>query len=365
MKGFKFGRIFGIDLVIDASWIIIALLITTSLFAEFSSQDPNQSGRVVGLAAVLGALLFFGSVLVHELSHSVVALRRGIPVRRIRLFIFGGVSEIEQEAASPQDEFAITIVGPLSSLLLAAGFWGLDQLFSSAGGPMGQLLGLLAFINLALGLFNLVPGFPLDGGRVLRSLVWRVSGDFRLATRVASTAGRVVGALLALGGLFLLIARSEAVGLWYMAIGWFLYQAARVGGVFGVAREDLAGVRVADLMSPVRMAVPAAITVARLREDYLIGSAVHLPAIPVVDGGRVRGLVRMADVGRVAAPEQTLVADVMTPLGPADVVEVDAAIGELLPRFIDVSNVKLVVDDGRAVGVVAARDVLALVSRQG
>jgi len=138
VKGFKVGRVFGIDLVIDASWLVIAGLITTSLFIEFSTQDPNRSGRVVGLAAVVGSLLFFGSVLVHELSHSVVARRRGISVRRIRLFIFGGVSEIEQEAATPQDEFVISVVGPVSSLLLAAGFWGLDKALPSIDDPFGQ-----------------------------------------------------------------------------------------------------------------------------------------------------------------------------------------------------------------------------------
>ncbi|MDH3731482.1 MAG: site-2 protease family protein [Acidimicrobiia bacterium] len=364
MKGFKVGRVLGIDLVIDPSWLIIAGLITTSLFIEFSTQDPNRSGRVVGLAAIVGSALFFGSVLVHELSHSVVARRRGIPVRRIRLFIFGGVSEIEQEAATPQDEFVISVVGPVSSLLLAAAFWGLDRALPSIDDPFGQLLGLLAFVNLALGLFNLVPGFPLDGGRVLRSAVWRASGDFRKATRVAATSGRVVGGLLAAGGAYLLFISGEPVGLWYLAIGWFLYQAARVGGVFGVARQDLAEVRVADLMVPVRLAAPAGITIETLLEDYLIGAAVHLPALPVADGGRVRGLVRFPDADAVTDRAATTVADIMAPIGPDDVVAAEAAIGELLPRFVNADAVKLVVAEGRVVGVLAAREVLALVARQ-
>ncbi|MEE8330957.1 MAG: site-2 protease family protein [Acidimicrobiia bacterium] len=364
MKGFKVGRILGIDLVIDPSWLVIAGLITTSLFIEFSTQDPNRSGRVVGLAAVVGSLLFFGSVLVHELSHSVVARRRGISVRRIRLFIFGGVSEIEQEAATPQDEFVISVVGPVSSLLLAAGFWGLDRALPSIDDPFGQLLGLLAFVNLALGLFNLVPGFPLDGGRVLRSAVWKATGDFRRATTVAATSGRIVGALLATGGAYLLFIRGEPVGLWYLAIGWFLYQAARVGGVFGVARQDLAEVRVADLMVAVRQAAPTTITVQALLENYLVGAAAHLPAMPVVHRGRVRGLIRPADAAAVASPATTTVDQIMTPIGPDDVVPAGAAIGELLPRFVNANAVKLVTSEGRAVGVLAARDVLELVARQ-
>jgi Zn-dependent protease len=361
VKGLRLGRLFGIELVVDFSWLIIAGLITASLFVEFSTQDPNRSGRQVMVVSVVGALAFFGSVLVHELSHSMVARRRGIGVRRIRLFIFGGVSEIEQEAATPQDEFVIAIVGPVSSLVLAAMFWGLDT-WLTVEGLTGQLLRLLAFVNLALGLFNLVPGFPLDGGRVLRSVVWRVSGDFALATRVAAMSGRIVGGLLAAAGAYLLIVAGEAVGLWYLAIGWFLYQAAKLGGVFGVARHDLAGVKVGDVMTPVRVAVPAAVTVDRFGTDYLVGAAVHLPALPVVDGGRVRGLVRFADVE--GAEPSTTVAEIMTPVGPEDVVDGDQPLGELLPRFIDANAVKLVVVGGRVVGLLAARDVLAMVARR-
>lgn len=363
MRGLRLGRLFGIELVVDFSWLVIAGLITASLFVEFSTQDPNRSGRLVMLVSVVGALAFFGSVLVHELSHSMVARRRGIGVRRIRLFIFGGVSEIEQEAATPQDEFVITIVGPASSLALAAVFWALDT-WLGVTGLIGQLLGLLAFVNLALGLFNLVPGFPLDGGRVLRSIVWRVTGDFVLATRVAAMAGRIVGGLLAIGGAYLLVIAGDAVGLWYLAIGWFLYQAARLGGVFGVARQDLADVKVSDVMKPVRVAVPAAVTVEQFLTDYLLGTAVHLPALPVADGGRVRGLVRFADVDGIESPEVTTVADVMTPVGPDDVVDGDQPLGELLPRFIDPDAVRLVVVAGRVVGLLAARDVLALVTRR-
>jgi Zn-dependent protease len=363
VKGLRLGRIFGIELVVDFSWLIIAGLITASLFVEFSTQDPNRSGRLVMIVSVVGALAFFGSVLVHELSHSVVAKRRGIRVRRIRLFIFGGVSEIEQEAATPQDEFLITIVGPASSLLLAAVFWALDS-WLGVRGLAGQLLGLLAFVNLALGLFNLVPGFPLDGGRVLRSILWRVTGDFALATRVAAMSGRIVGGLLAAGGVYLMVVPGEAVGLWYVAIGWFLYQAARLGGVFGVARQDLADVKVSDVMKPVRVAVPAAVTVERFLSDYLIGAAVHLPALPVVDGGRVRGLVRFADVEGVETPAAVTVADIMRPVGPDDVVDGAQPLGELLPRFIDATAVKLVVVGGRVVGLLAARDVLAMVTRR-
>jgi hypothetical protein len=197
---------------------------------------------------------------------------------------------------------------------------------------------------------------------VLRSVVWRVSGDFALATRVAAMSGRIVGGLLAAAGAYLLIVAGEAVGLWYLAIGWFLYQAAKLGGVFGVARHDLAGVKVGDVMTPVRVAVPAAVTVDRFGTDYLVGAAVHLPALPVVDGGRVRGLVRFADVE--GAEPSTTVAEIMTPVGPEDVVDGDQPLGELLPRFIDANAVKLVVVGGRVVGLLAARDVLAMVARR-
>lgn len=354
MKGFRLGRIFGIEIVIDPSWIVIAALITFSLYIEFRSINADTPGAVIGTVAAASALLFFGSVLVHELSHSLVAIRRGTKVRRIRLFIFGGVSEIESEATTPQDEFAITAAGPGSSFALAAVFFGLDWALGS--GLFSQVVGLLAVVNLALGIFNLLPGFPLDGGRLLRSLVWRVTGDFAKGTRIAVTGGKLVAAGLAGIGLYVLAFFSSPAGLWWVAIAWFLYQAAAASGIDLEQRALLRDITAGEMMTPTPVAVDAGIDLNQLFDGYLVGG--RSATFPVVDGGRVRGLVALAQVTGVPRSEwgDRTVRSVMVTLGPDDIVDAEAPVQDFLPRFIERTRRLAVVREGRMVGVLTRVD---------
>jgi Zn-dependent protease/CBS domain-containing protein len=355
VKGFRLGRIFGVEIVIDPSWIVIAALITFSLYVEFRSINAETSAATIGAVAAGSALLFFGSVLVHELSHSIVAIRRGTKVRRIRLFIFGGVSEIETEATTPQDEFAITAAGPGSSFALAAVFFGLD--WAVGTGLFSQVVGLLAVVNLALGIFNLLPGFPLDGGRLLRSLVWRITGDFAKGTRIAVAGGKLVAATLAAVGLYVLAFLGSPAGLWWVAIAWFLYQAAAASGVDLQQRAMLRDITAGEMMSPTPVSVDADIDLDQLFDDYLVGG--RSATFPVVDAGRVRGLVALAQVTAVPRPEwgKRTVRSVMVTLGPDDVVDADAPVKDFLPRFARSGRRLAVVRDGRMVGVVSRVDI--------
>ena len=196
----RVGRIVGIEIRVDSSWVVIALLITYSMYLRFSFLYKDLStGAAVGIA-ILAAVLFFGSVLVHELAHALVSRARGIRVQDITLFLFGGATRARVESRGPRDEFLIAAVGPLTSGLVAGLFWIVDVFARGAlPGSLIGMFGYLAWVNLLLAGFNLIPGFPLDGGRLLRSLVWRATGSFRQATRIASLAGQAVGWLLVAG----------------------------------------------------------------------------------------------------------------------------------------------------------------------
>ncbi len=224
----RVGRIAGIEVRVDSSWVVVALLITYSMYLRASTLYPELSG---GGAVVLGigaTVLFFGSVLVHELAHALVSQARGIRVQDITLFLFGGATRAKVESRGPGDEFLIALVGPLTSGLLAALF-GIVAGFGSdvLSRPLAGTFGYLAWTNLLLAAFNLVPGFPLDGGRLLRSAIWKATGSLARATRVASVAGQGVGWLLVAAGVAWLLAGDLAGGIWFAFIGWFLVQAAR------------------------------------------------------------------------------------------------------------------------------------------
>ena len=222
----RIGRLFGIPIEVNASWVIIFLLLTYLLSQQFEDVGLGWSAVQRWLVAVLMVVLFFLSVLAHELSHSVLARRRGIPVRGITLFIFGGVSRLARQPERPMTEFAVAVVGPLTSLGLAAVSGALWYWLDLGDSTLGVVLFLLAWSNLCLGVFNILPGFPLDGGRVLRAAIWALTGDYSKATRVATRAGQVIGCLTVAGGLTLAVLVDLFDGLWIALIGGFLFSVA-------------------------------------------------------------------------------------------------------------------------------------------
>lgn len=247
----RVGRILGIDLRIEASWFFIAVLVSYFFFLQFRTVFGGLSAGAAAMLALSAALLFFGSVLIHELAHAVVARRRGIEVEGITLFLFGGATHARVESRGAGDELLVSAVGPLTSLGLAGVFWAARALLVDVL-PLEMVLviGFLGWINLVLAVFNLLPGFPLDGGRILRALVWKATGNLSRATRIAAAGGQVVGYLMIMGGGLLALTGGLISGIWLAAIGWFLARSARASYEEQRIRMLLERVEASDVMVP-------------------------------------------------------------------------------------------------------------------
>jgi Zn-dependent protease/CBS domain-containing protein len=293
----RLGRVWGIPIGLHPSWFLVFVLVTWSLASGyFPAEYPNLSAPAHWLLGAATSLLFFGSVLAHELGHSLVALRYQIPVRNITLFIFGGIAQIAREPRTPGVEFRIAIAGPLTSLGLAGlfgGLWLLDQ-----GNPYLAAPSMwLARINLMLSLFNLIPGFPLDGGRVLRALVWKIAGSFRKATQVAASAGQLVAFGFIGIGLFTVLGGNLFNGLWLVFIGWFLQNAAAATYAQSDLQQSLRGVTVGQVMTHDCPLVSAQLPLDQLVEDHILTGGRQ--CFLVADASRLLGILTLRDVSAV------------------------------------------------------------------
>ncbi|HSJ35487.1 MAG TPA: site-2 protease family protein [Acidimicrobiia bacterium] len=364
-RGISLGSWFGVPVRIDVSWFFIAFLIAWSFFTLYSARFPQLAEAAIVLMGIATAIVFFVSVLLHELSHSVMARRLGLPVQGITLFIFGGVTETGSEAKTAGTEFAVAIVGPLTSLALAAVFWSLVNLTGEIlPASIRYGLGHLGWLNLGLGLFNLLPGFPLDGGRVLRSAVWRVSGDMDRATRTAATGGKIVAGLMIAFG-FLAIAGGNLGGLWYAAIGWFLYQAAGASGQAFAVRRLFEGVLAGDLMSPHLVTMPADLTLQEAVDDYFF--RFDHSGFPVTDDeGATIGILTLRAVRQVPRDQWPVrqAWSAMTRLPEVGQVPPDTPVEEVLALLEQDGEQRiLVVDGGEVAGIITPRDVTRWVRR--
>lgn len=314
MRGFSIGRIAGIRIRIDWSWIIIFLLVAWTLaVGYFPVLFPGFTTAVNWLLGIISSILLFASVLAHELAHSFVARSQGLPVESITLFVFGGVSEIEEEPRTAGDEFRMAFVGPLTSLVLAGVFWVIYLATGPNTSPLAAVVQYLAVINLALGLFNLVPGFPLDGGRVLRAILWAITDNLRRATRIASYVGQAFAFLLIFVGVALIFGGAFISGIWLAFIGWFLNNAASASYRELVVRQSLEGVPVRRLMATDVDRVAPSLTIQQIIDQYILSGRQH--AYPVQTDGELVGLICLHDVRRVPqdARATTTVAEAMTP----------------------------------------------------
>jgi Zn-dependent protease len=292
----RVARIAGIEVRVDSSWVVIALLITYSMYLRSAVLYPELSGGAAVALGIGATVLFFGSVLVHELAHALVSEARGIRVQDITLFLFGGATRARVESRGPGDEFLIALVGPLTSGLLAALFGiivGLGGDLVSA--PLAGTLGYLAWTNLVLAAFNLVPGFPLDGGRLLRAAIWRATGNLARATRVASVSGQGVGWLLVAAGVAWLLAGDLAGGIWFAFIGWFLVQAARSSYQQLQLQQLLRGVEAEDVMAANLVRIPPELSLQDAVDDYFM--RYDHGAFPVDEHGRTIGLLTLRGSG--------------------------------------------------------------------
>ncbi|HXQ56048.1 MAG TPA: site-2 protease family protein [Actinomycetes bacterium] len=357
-SSWRVGRVAGIEVRVDTSWAVIALLITYSMYRRIDFLYPELSGAgAVGLA-VLSAVLFFGSVLVHELAHALVSQARGIRVQDITLFLFGGATRARVESRGPGDEFLIALVGPLTSGILA----GLFGIIAGLGGdvlsrPLAGTLGYLAWVNLVLAVFNLVPGFPLDGGRLLRSAIWKATGSLSRATRIASVSGQAVGWLLVAGGVAFLLAGDLAGGIWFAFIGWFLVQAARSSYQELQLRNLLRGVEAEDVMAGSLLRIPPDLTLQQAVDGYFM--RYDHSAFPVDEHGRTIGLLTLRGVRRVPSQEWSTrrVREHMVPLDDQVLVAPHARMDDVLGKLEDgEANRVLVVQDGEVVGIITPSD---------
>lgn len=361
MRDFRLAKVLGFEIRIDASWFVIFFLVLWSFtVAVFPSRVSGLGGSVYFALGLAGSLLFFATLLAHELAHSVVARAKGIGVEGITLFVFGGVARTRSEAKSPGDEFVIAGVGPLASVLIALALFGLAVAGQRLGLSIAAivLLEYIAVLNLALAVFNLLPGFPLDGGRMFRAVLWKMTGSMRRATRIATMGGRWIGyALMGLGALSAL--RGAVVGgLWLVLIGWFLRNAAVSTEREQIANELLEGVRADQIMTETPVAVSAELSLERFFEEIVRPS--RFTVFPVVSEETVVGVVSVKSLEKLPRDRwpAAQVREVMTPLSAEEIVQAEDPMPAVLDRIrASASHQALVMDRGRIAGIITPREI--------
>jgi Zn-dependent protease len=356
-------RVFGFPVRVHASWLIIFFLLAWSLATGwFPAQHAGLTTVTYWAMGLVGSLGLFVSILLHELSHSVVAQRFGLPIRGITLFLFGGVAQMSDEPSSPRQELLIAIAGPLASVVIASVCWGLTGAGQAAGWPVSitAVTGYLAFLNVILVAFNLLPAFPLDGGRVFRAILWAWKGSLREATRIAAAWGTGFGTALIALGILSVLGGSLLSGVWFALIGVFLRNAAQMGYQQVVLKKLLEGEPVRRFAQARVVTVSPALNLQELVEGYVYEH--HFNAYPVVENGVLRGIVTLRDVKAVAREEwgRTRVADILTPASGENTVAPEGDAMEALAKMGRSGATRLmVVRDGQLEGILSLTDLMA------
>lgn len=363
-NGIKIGRIFGINISLDYSWFLIFAIITFGLaFALFPQMAPGLNMNTYIIMGVVTSLLFFASVLFHELMHSLVALRNGMAIEGIRLMIFGGVSQLSEEPHSPGVEFRMAIAGPLSSLAIGgifiAAFFAFRQLNAEPFFIVPAFW--LGYINILLGVFNLLPGFPLDGGRVLRSAVWYFTGNLRRATGVAAGLGKGLAYVMILVGIvgpFL----NDVSLIWFILLGWYLLRAADYGYQQALFQEAAEGIKVNQAMTRNPETVEPDIKIEEAVRDHFMKHS--WVAYPVVENGDVQGMITLDSLENVPQRswKRKSVRDVMNPISVDMVVSPDSEVNDVLPKLYSRGRM-LVMKGGRLLGILTIVDIIRTVNR--
>lgn len=352
-RSWQIGRVFGIPIRVHVSWFLVFALVAWS---ESHLYFPAVVPRLLNweyLALGAGtALLLFASVLVHELGHCFIALRYRIPIAQITLFIFGGMAQIKREAPTPKAEFLIAIAGPIVSVVLGLGFWSLG-LLPGASPRLVAVSDRLSVINMVLAIFNLVPGYPLDGGRVLRAALWAWSKNFHKATRYSARVGQGFAVFLMLFGIYDVIAGLQIGGVWFLLIGAFLYTAAQSTHRQVSFQESLTGLRVGDVMTTDVVTLGAGLTLAEAVDNYFLRFGFR--GFPVVDGGRLVGMLSLKEVKAIPRERWSVltVGEVMVPHGFHAEIHPDEPITAAMERMFHDDRSRLVVmEDGKVLGLV-------------
>lgn len=366
MRGsLRIGSIAGIVISINYTWILALAIISWSLAAAYFPQNYSTwTASAYWIVGISTAILLFVSVLLHELAHSLVARSRGMPVNSITLFIFGGVANIEKEPEKPKAEFLMSVVGPLTSIALAGVFWGLSITTGPESSHLPALLKILAIANAQLAAFNILPGFPLDGGRVLRSIIWGATGNLDKATNIAATIGRTFGWLLIAFGVYwsldgkLLGGSNFLGGLWIAFIGWFLSSAAEASRREVTLREHLNGITVKEAMEPNPEVVSPTASVASVVHDIFLQHGRR--AVPVCSGDRIVGIATLTDVKGVPQDQwtSTPVENIMTK-EPIYYVKENDDLNAALKLLADHGlNQVVVLREGKLAGMISRADII-------
>jgi Zn-dependent protease/predicted transcriptional regulator len=365
--GIPIGKAFGIAIKLHYSWFVVFLLVAWSLAANYFPATYPDWGLPLAIAAgIITSLLFFGSVLAHELMHSLVAKSEGIPVQAITLFIFGGVSQMVEEPKRPQDEFRMAIAGPLTSLVLGGIFLAIWFLLQGGFEFIVAIAFWLGWINIFLAGFNLVPGFPLDGGRVLRSLLWWRSQNLKRSTKTASTVGRVVGYIFIFVGIWFIFQGNWLNGLWLALIGWFLESAASGSYRQLALQEMLKGHKVVEAMTTDCAVIPPEQTIEQLVHNNILTSGKR--CFPVVQSNGIVGLITIHDIKSVPRDQWSTrtVREAMTPFDKLKTVSPNDDLAMAMQILAEVNiNQVLVVKDGTIIGMVARDNLISFINLRG
>ena len=366
-KSINLFRLLGFQVRVDPSWIIIALLITWSLSVGFFPfQIEGLPARTYWIMGIVGAVGLFVSIVLHELSHSVVARKYGLQMKGITLFIFGGVAEMPDDPPSPKAEFMMAVAGPVSSLLIALVFYGIYAAGAGFGvpDPVNAVVIYLAIINGLLAVFNTIPAFPLDGGRMLRSVLWGIKGNIRWATRISSSIGSGFGAFLIVLGILSVIAGNVVGGVWWVLIGIFVYSAASMSYQQLVTRRALEGEVVRRFMNPEPVTVSPDMTLREVVDDYVY--RYHHKMYPVVSGDHgVSGCITTGRIKEVPREEWHLkpVGEIAVPCDRENTVRPDTDAIQALSLMNQTGNSRLMVMEGdELVGIISLKDLMAFLS---
>lgn len=363
----KLIRVFGIQLGLHYSWLIIALLVTLSLAAQFSAVNADWGTGVIWTTAIITGLLFFTAIVLHELAHALVARLRGLPVRSITLFALGGVALIEKESGDAATEFWMGIAGPIMSAVigilcllaaLALG-WSPETQILAPQTPLVAALVWLGYINIALAVFNMLPGFPLDGGRVLRAILWWALDDVNRATRIASRVGQFTAIFFIVWGIYQFFAGGGFGGLWIAFIGWFLLNAAGSSYAQNEINENLRGVRVSDVMRHDCETVDADLNLRIFVNEYMLKTGRR--CFFVMEGERFTGIVTPREVAEISPNEwtQKTVGEIMRPFDDLQKVKPETPLSEALEKMGrgDVNQLP-VISNNRLAGVISRQHIL-------
>ena len=363
----KLFSLFGFSVRVDASWLVIAFLVAWTLAAGlFPSYYKGLASSTYWWMGVAGAAGLFVSIVFHECCHSLVARHYGLPIGGITLFVFGGVSEMTEEPQSPGVEFFMAAAGPVSSFLLAGLFYlAFLGMRSGMPPPVYGVFGYLAYVNVLLGCFNLLPAFPLDGGRVLRSALWHAKGNLRWATRIATRIGSIFGAGMIVLGMVTFVTGNFVGGVWWFLIGMFLRNASSVSYRQLLIRRALEGEHVRELMKSDLVTIGPSVTLDRLMDDYIYRYPYKM--FPVVEQGRLFGVVTINRLKEIPREEWSFrtVKEIAGTCTEVNTIEPDADAIKALEKMNKTSAGRLmVVDRGRLVGILVLKDLLSFLSRK-